>query len=698
MKAWARRAVAEPATLAVVAVIAVVLGGLLFALLRPREYVTGANGVRPLHMVAVVEPGDRVCADGIEVPAGTAGLEVAVGPVGQPGSVSVTLQDGRRVIGRGRADLTRFERTRVMLGATVERTGRFRICLRPTGATMNLAGRSGRFVGDAPASADALSGVPALWFVPPAGARRSLASAWATALDRATVFKPEWVSSGFLLVMTTLLVPLTLIGGVALVARPTRWSPALIVVISFVGSASWALLAVPFDGHDEPDHFAYMQSLVERGVRPDAVPGERLTFSSAHVEVLDAVRHYARIGAQEQLPPWSESAARALDRRLADDPDRDNGGGYADATRWHAPLYYATASVGYRLAGRDIRAELIGARLLTALLASIIALCAFGIVREIAPRNVRLAVVAGVITALQPGLSFIGGIVNNDTGANVAAAVMAYLTVRLLCRGPERRTTVALAATMAIAPFLKGTALALYPPVLAVLALVAWRSRRDRAGLLNLAALPVAFVVVWVAVGAALSGYRSGVETAGARDTVSSPFDALGGRLSYAWQTVFPRLPTLEDHFTQAWPFFDIYVVGTWGVFGWYTVLSPRWLSQAAVAVAALLLALGAVAAWRHRARVTAWGPAVGFLIAVPIVVLVAVAFAYYTPGGWRVLAEQGRYLFTAAAPIGALAALALYGLPARWRTTGAVALAIFVAGAAAFTRLDYVAVTFAGM
>lgn len=694
--ARARAVLARPSTYAVVAVLAVVIGGLLFALLRPREYLTGGNSVRPLQMVAVVDSGERACVDDVEVPAGTAGVELAVGPVGRPGSVVVTLQDGGRVVGRGQAALTEFGRTRAMFGDAIDATGRFRICLRPSGATMNVAGRDQPFVGDPPTSGDTLSGVPSLWFVPPAGERRSLASEWAAALERATVLKPRWLSGGLLLLVMSVLVPLALVGGVVLVARPTRWAPALIVLISFASSGSWALLTVPFDGHDEPDHFAYVQSLVERGVRPDGVPGDRLTFSSAQVETLDAVRHFARIGAQEQVPPWSGTADRALDRRLADEPARDNGGGYADSTRWHAPLYYATASVGYRVSD-DVRTQLIGARLLSALLASIIALCAFGIVREIAPRHVRIAVLAGAITAFQPGLSFIGGVVNNDTGANAAAAVMAYLAVRLLCRGPERRTAVALAAVMAAAPFLKGTALALYPPVLAALAFVAWRARGDRAGLLSIAAVPLAFAAVWAGLSAALSGFSSGVETEGAREAVSSPFDAVPGRLSYAWQTVLPRLPTLEDHFTQTWPFFDIYVVGTWGVFGWYTVLAPRWLSSAAVTVGLLLLAVGAVGAWRHRSRLATWGPAAAFLIAVPIVVLAAVAFAYYAPGGSSVPAEQGRYLFTAAAPIGALAALSLLGLPSRWRTVGAVAFAASVAGAAAYTRLDYVGVTFAG-
>jgi hypothetical protein len=70
--------------------------------------------------------------------------------------------------------------------------------------------------------------------------------------------------------------------------------------------------------------------------------------------------------------------------------------------------------------------------------------------------------------------------------------------------------------------------------------------------------------------------------------------------------------------------------------------------------------------------------------------VIVAVSFAYYTPSPSPVPGEQGRYLFTAAAPLAALAAGSLLGLPARWQRIAAVVVVVCMAGLAYAGRLTY--------
>ena len=76
-------------------------------------------------------------------------------------------------------------------------------------------------------------------------------------------------------------------------------------------------------------------------------------------------------------------------------------------------------------------------RLVSALLGALVAACAFGIVRELLPRQPFAAVAAGLLVAFHPMFSFMAGAINNDNGINAAAALSLYLLIRGAQTGSE---------------------------------------------------------------------------------------------------------------------------------------------------------------------------------------------------------------------------------------------------------------------
>jgi hypothetical protein len=148
----------------------------------------------------------------------------------------------------------------------------------------------------------------------------------------------------------------------------------------------------------------------------------------------------------------------------------------------------------------------------------------------------------------------------------------------------------------------------------------------------------------------------------------------------YLWQTFLPRLPFMTDVQSQRWPAYDIYVERGFAAFGWYAIQFPRvvYLTIVAVLVAVGVLALVAVV----RERAAAWR--IGWEIATLVVavagVIGGVAAAYFTDAFRGVVAEQGRYAFTAMVPLAAIAAGSCFGLG---RRLAPVAAGVLVGGMA---------------
>jgi 4-amino-4-deoxy-L-arabinose transferase-like glycosyltransferase len=327
-------------------------------------------------------------------------------------------------------------------------------------------------------------------------------------------------------------------------------------------------------------------------------------------------------------------------------------------------------------------------RLVSALLGALVAVCAFGIVRELLPRQPVAAVAAGLLVAFQPMFGFISGAVNNDNGINAVAALSLYLLIRGLRRGLTWPLALALGATLAIVPAMKETGYEIYPAVAIGLLGIAWRHnplRNFRAW----AALAAGFGAVlggWALLQPvfypSVAGHSGGAGGIAATSALTTAEHMPGRFLVYLWELFLPRLDFMGSLFPPGWPFRDIYVVRGWGAFGWYTWIFPNWVYSLIIAAMGGVSLLAVSAVVHERLAVWARNFEVAVIALFPVCVLVAVEAAFFTPNGGRtVVAEQGRYIFPAITALAAIAVAGTFGLGRRWQVPLATTLVVAMIG-----------------
>jgi hypothetical protein len=674
------------------AVIGVGAIAILVALLVPRDYYTGTNSIRTRAFLVELKAGDRLCVPDVQVPAGTARIQMEMDTVGRPTPAmtgALTGPDGRAL---GRADLPAGPPGKGRIAFDVGEQPRAvagTFCVQ-TGGRVLFGGVPAQQGNDRPLLQN---GRPnrnrvAMWFLPPEGEKRSLLSHPGEILDRAALLRPAWVGPWTYWLILLVAMPLMAYFAIRLLAAapglPVRRAALAIAALALLNGWSWALITTPFNAPDESEHYAYVEYFAQNGKttqRENAKPPALPVYSTDETLALDAVRILSWNEANEGRPPWTELTERRWREQADSLPSvpRDNGGGPTAATWAHSPAYYASLAPGYFAAGEGSTFDrLTAARFLSSLYIAIAAACAFLLVRELLPRQPVLAVAAGLLVAFHPMFGFMGGAVNNDNGVNGLAALTILLTVRALRRGLTVRSGIALGVVVALTPIMKATGFALYPLIgLAGLGLLARRhSRRD----LIAYAATIASVLAVFAVWSALSGLWdqptiSAGAGASASTTASGALDNPLGYLSYLWQVFLPPLPFMSDLFIFKWPFFNIYIERGWGAFGWYAVLFPKWVYVLILAVTAAVGALGVRAALRNRDWMRRnWLP-VAFLMLVPVTVIAAVEAAYFSTTPRPLLSEFGRYLFPAITALAAIAVGACLGLGRRWAPVAATGL-----------------------
>jgi hypothetical protein len=662
------------------AVLLVALGLMLFYLLRSEPYLTGTNSTGVRSLVAAVPDGERLCVPELDVPSGTGRVQVAMAwpEPGRP-AVNATLQmeDGTRRATLPEADLPpagwpvgvdlAFPDLRVEGESEAAR-----LCLTPEGGPISLGGTAGLLIGRPPGTLDGepLTGRITIRYLPPDRDEASLVSRLGDAVRRAALFRPPgvgtWLYAGIFLALIPglWLVSLRLLATRVAGTGSARSAALAIVAVAILNAAAWALITPPWNGPDEPDHFAYAQTLVELGNTPDKQPSDKASFSSRHTAALDATSTYSVVGLIDTRPPWLRADEERFRRTMDEDPrSEEDGGGYLFSTSSHLPGYYGLTGLAYLLADSGSTfTELAAMRLLTALLAGVTALCGFLTVRELSPRREWLAVAAGLLLAFHPMASFMSGVVNNDAGVNAAAALLIFLLIRGLRRGLSVRLALGLGATLALLPAMKATGTALYPAAAVGILGMMWR-RRGRAdvaayGALAGAALAALILRRVVTDALAAPSVSAGATAGGASvgGAVDRVLDAPSTYLSYTWQMFLPRLPFMNDLHVQRWPAFDVFIEGGWAAFGWLTVRFPMWVYVVIVAVSLTMAALCVTAVVRHGhvARRLGWEISVlGMALAG---VIAGVEAAYVTGEARAVPAEQGRYIFTALVPLAAIA------------------------------------------
>jgi Predicted membrane protein (DUF2142) len=655
------------------------LGLTAYYLLRDGEHYTGTNSVGVRGIVAEVGAGKRLCIPDLDIPKGSARAQLSLtwpGPrrpairverrspgtafvgtepggaeAGQPGPIGVNLNIGRV---RTRADSVRTT-----------------ICVTPRGAALIVGGTAGVQADQRSPTIDGkeLGSRVAIRYLGPAGDTSSTLALLPDAFRRAAVFRPGIVAAWWYPVIFLLVLPALWLVSLRVLAVASagghgsaRRTGALIAGVAIVNAVAWSLITPAWNGPDEPDHFAYAQSLAERGQVPDKQAGDSPAFSAELTAALDASRTYSVVALGDTKPPWLPIDERRYQARA--DPGagaEDNGGGYLVSTSSHLPGYYALVSAGYLLGDSGSTfTELALMRLISALLAGVAAACAFATVLELLPGRRGFAAAAGLLVAFQPMVAFMFGVVNNDAGVNAVAALLVYLLVRGLRRGPSVGWGIALGLTLVALPAMKATGAALYPAAAVALLGMLWR-RHGRADLPGYGAfagtLAAAFVVRRLLVSLVEPPV---VPSGGGAATASGPINYVLDQpqlyLSYAWQMFLPRLWFMNDLHIEKWPAFYVFIETGWGAFGWLVFRFPAWVYVVIVSVSLLMALCCLVALVKGRAAALHMGWEIAVLALVIAGVVFGVEAAYLTDTPRLIPAEQGRYVFTALVPLAVVA------------------------------------------
>jgi 4-amino-4-deoxy-L-arabinose transferase-like glycosyltransferase len=671
--------------IAVLAVAVVLSAVLLVELARPREFLTGTNNAGSAGPIAHVEPGQRLCLDGLEVPEGTGRLRLlVVAPTATTVTTEVTTGGH---VERGQRPLTAVARDPLPLDVPVQGPrGATALCVSPSGP-IDLAGRQGLESGQ---SAPLLDGRPidarvAVSYLPPAGERRSLLAQMPDMFARAARFRPgivgPWTYGLVLFVLAPALFAAALLLLVRAVAdRPVRRTALAVGAIGFLAAASWSLIVPVFDAPDEVEHMAYAQAVAESGRAPDAGPSRRRPYSSEMQVAYEGARISGYYGQRLGRPPWTARDERRWALRQARErPRSDDGGGWITVADY-TPLYYASLAPAYLAADGSIWSRLTAMRLMTALFGGLTAACVVLLVRELFPRPRWPAVAAGLFVAFQPMFAFISGAVNNDAAVSAAGALALLLVVRALRRGLTVRLAVAIGATLVVLPLLKGSGLFLLPALAIGLVGAALRTRRRGDAVRRpLAALGAALAVTaaaTIAFSAALdhsaNPTRPGwyASTGNAYPTLPGASVKPSGALhhpvrfaEYVWQVFLPPAPGMTDLRPAGgrFPAFHAYAERGWAAFGFVSIKFPTWVYAVIVLAMLGLVALAVVAWGANRAAVARRGWELAMLVLVVLGVFFGTELANFTPGD-PVVPEFGRYLFPAAAAIAALAVAATFG------------------------------------
>jgi hypothetical protein len=667
----------------------------------PRAYFTGTDNVEVYTYVEPTPAGARVCVPDLQIPAGTARLRLQlISLTRERPLLRMTLREGTATLASV-LQPTAVPPDRISAAvfappglAARPASANATVCLTAT----ELVNWGGTPLPQIPPRAPTLQGHPfpariALWYLPPAGARSSYLARAGAILRRASLFRAGFVGPWLYALLLLCVLPALAVASIrclALASAGRRRLAGWLFAIAALNFACWALITPSFQAPDEVDHFAYTQSLVERGEAPSRNPGSPLArWSSAESLALEDMSFFTDHQVGDTKPPWVPLQEHRYHAQVAALRPRSDDGGGNETAATHGPIYYAALAPAYAIAGSSPFSQLTLMRLTSALIGALTVLFTFLLARELAPGRPWLAVLAALLVAYQPMYGFISGVVNNDVGVNAGAAALELLMIRALRRGVTLPWGLLTGGLLLALPLVKGTAYSLYPVAGVAFLAALWRHHRrcrhegGAAGRrpASRASRSQSTAAGWVgvALGAAVvyelsAHYANAFEPSGggtvAAANASVANEALAhplGYLGYLWEVFLPRLSFMAPHFEGlGWPAYTIFVKRGWGAFGWYDVFFPKWVFVAILLAMLLVPLLGVLAArveWQFVRRNLLEA---AILLLTPIAVVAGFEAAFYTTGSRPLLAEFGRYAFPAIGPLAVLVVAALHALGRR--------------------------------
>ncbi|MBI4896779.1 MAG: DUF2142 domain-containing protein [Actinobacteria bacterium] len=666
---------------AVLGVLLVMIVGAWFMLQRS-DRMLDSNAVGVGSPIAQVETGHELCVNAVYVPAGT--RRVRMWLAAKTGSTAhlVFHSTGRRDLASSPVVVPETGDFRMLPGPDapawpIEKTDR--ICLRVAGSVAVGGAFVTRLRGERPAT---LGGralgepEPAIAYFSGANDRPTQFGKLGDIVAHSQVFH-GWAYP-WLMALSILLAVIGTAFGLWLVVTAPRHSVRRLALafmcVGFLWGAAWAFVSPPFQGNDEPEHFANLQYLAATGHTWDQSHSgnTRRSYSSRQQLMLAAIHHRSVVVDGAARPFWT--ARRDETWRKSDHGLRtDDGGGYTVSASGHGPGYYMLFAVPYRLTTWMRPAnQLVLLRILNALLAALVPLLAVLTAALLLGGRRYPSAAAGAAAAVQPMAGYSAGSINNDTAVIVLGALILWLTMRIAVKGWDIRRSMALGAAAAFAPVGKatGTSAALFAAFWVAVMALRDRTREAVRGATAVLASVVATCVAWLVV-SSIAGWPARLINVHTGEAASDPrtIPSLLQRVDYIIQTFIPFIHLTGDQQQVAHPFGRIYIVGGWAEFMWHRITFPIpvYLPIAAAMLAIGLSGLAAIV--RHRSWLRGnWLP-VGLVITLPVAVVVLVGWAYATPGGRPILAEQGRYILPALSALCVAGAGAIFGLPARLRT-----------------------------
>ncbi len=650
----------------------------------PRAYDTGSDNVEVYTYVAQTPAGARVCVPDLQIPAGTARLRLQlISRTRERPALHLTLREGpstlSSVLGPTAVAADRISTAVFSLPqlATRPAYGSASVCL-TAGDVVNWGGTP---LLQAPPQPPTIQGSPlsariALWYLPPAGARSSYLARAGAILRRASLFRAGIVGPWLYVLLLLGVLPALAVASIRCLALAsaggTRRLAGWLFAIAALNFACWALVTPSFQAPDEVDHFAYTQSLVERGQGPSRNAfSPLLRWSSAENLALEDMSFFTDHQVGDTTPPWLSLQERRYRAQMAALRPRSDDGGGNETAATHGPIYYAALAPAYVAASSSPFAQLTLMRLTSALIGALTVLFTFLLARELAPGRPWLAVLAALLVAYEPMYGFISGAVNNDVGVNAGAAALELLLIRLLRRGVTLPWGLLAGGLLLLLPIVKGTAYSLYPVAAVALLAALWRHHRRSD------AVGWAGVVLGAGVVRVLSVHLASIfepsqgNTPGVGATATATTGVLShplGYLAYLWEVFLPRLSFMAPHFEGVgWPAFAIFAERGWGAFGWYDVFFPHWVYVVIVAAMLSVAVLGVLAARVEWAFVRRNLVEAAILLLMPIAVVAGFEAAFYTTGARPFIPEFGRYAFPAIAPLAVLTVASLHALGRRW-------------------------------
>lgn len=657
------------------------------ALLADRDTrVITTNSVRSDQFLAAIDT-DRpqLCIDRQNVPRGTGGVQLYTGTYGKPSPPLTTVlrdRDGRVLAKSTSSAYVEGTLATLPLPGLTAAVHDATLCVATAGQPVKFAGQPNGFLDAARATVGdiAVPGDLRIQYVQPG--THSLLSQVSTVARRAALFKPSWFGAWTVYAVFALALALVIFSVLMLLRGGASWSArrwlVLVALIAFGNGLAWSLTTPALQVPDETAHYAYVETLAERGM-----PGKRVgEGAGAYSErfVITAENLANRIVNNNQAkPPWTAGIERTYERRIASLGDRaDDANGWTPAGSY-SPLYYAPATVPYYVSGGTVLDRLWAVRMFSVLLIALAAAFAFLAAKELVPRPSWCAPVAGLAVALQPMFAHIGSGVQNDSMLIAVAAVVIYLVIRAFKRGLTPWLAAGTGAMLALGYAVKPGMAGFVPAVVVGIAYLTFsarggpREQRLRAGAAFAGALVAVGLVDLALFGATGSGTASTL-VSGSR---TQPF-TISGAVTYFWQFFLPDLPLMKDWFPGSPPIYHRMFRGFFGVFNHLDTEFAPWVYKLMAAAVLFLFALFVRVVYQQRDRWRQWLPLAVVLggIVVGTLALVAVTDYLVVIGGAPGFA-QGRYLLPCISLFGIFVALAAKGAGERWdRAVGTAAVA----------------------